>query len=66
MADEIAIRAFERNETIRFLGSLIGTEGISPENNELANKYLNKLLKANESYIDKLSSSLDLETKIQL
>lgn len=42
------INSFELVESIRFFGSLIGTTGLSDDNNRLANEYVNKLLLAME------------------
>ncbi len=43
-----AINEFEIVESIRFFASLVGTEGLAVENNEIANKYITDLLKALE------------------
>lgn len=40
------INSFELVESIRFFGSLVGTAGLSEENNRLANEYIYKLLEA--------------------
>lgn len=42
------------NKNIEQYGSLVATEGLAQENRDIANKYLNKLLKAQEAKIDKL------------
>jgi hypothetical protein len=42
------INSFELVESIRFFASLVGTEGLSEDNNRLGNEYINKLLLAME------------------
>lgn len=55
--DQNTMQMFEINEQIRFFGSLVGTQGLSEENNNVANEYLNKLLIAAKPAIDKLTAS---------
>ena len=38
-------------DNIRFFGSLMGTPGISPANNDLCNEYINKELKALKPFV---------------
>jgi len=42
------INSFEVVESIRFFASLVGTEGLAMENNQIANDYITSLLKALE------------------
>jgi len=42
------INSFEIVESIRFFASLVGTEGLAVENNNIANNYITDLLKALE------------------
>ena len=42
------INSFEIIESIRFFASLVGTEGLSQINNQVANDYIQDLLKALE------------------
>jgi hypothetical protein len=64
--DELSVKAMERNEAIRFFGSLVATENVSEDNRLIINDYLSLLLKSQKIYVEKLSSNLDLNTKIAL
>lgn len=46
------INSFEIVESIRFLGALVSTEGISEEAKKTANKYINDLLKCLEKDVE--------------
>lgn len=42
------ISSFEIVESIRFFASLVGTEGLSQSNNQVANEYISDLLRSLE------------------
>lgn len=50
------INSFELVESIRFFGSLVGTEGLSQDNNRLANDYIQKLLLAMEPSVNEATA----------
>lgn len=45
------INMFEIVESIRFFGSLVGTQGLSEENNKIANDYVERLLRCMDSSV---------------
>lgn len=45
------INMFELTESVRFFASLAGTPGISQDNVDLSNQYINVLLKSMESSV---------------
>lgn len=50
------ISEFEIVESIRFFGSLVGTEGLSQTNNQIANDYIERLLKALETSVQEATA----------
>jgi hypothetical protein len=54
MTPEQMSSLLDSNDIIRFYGQLIGTPGLSDENNALVNSYLGKLLGVQENSINAL------------
>lgn len=51
------INQFEIVESIRFFGSIVGTEGVSKEVKEKANDYLLKLVNSLESSVNEATAT---------
>ena len=51
------INSFEIVESIRFFGSLVGSEGVSEDAKDIANDYIERLLKALEPSVQETTAS---------
>lgn len=51
------ISEFEIVESIRFFGSLVGSEGVSEDAKDIANDYIVRLLKSLDSSVQKCVAS---------